>query len=214
MVINKNGYFFFLSSAIYHSTCDSLKRDKTETTDADKNYTLDVDGPGPIKPQQVFCNMTADPPITGVFTKNIGVRLYSSDAFISQTISYIPSLAAAKALAMNSKTCQQYVEFGCRKNQLLEGRASSWVAANGIYQNYWGGGTPESEACNCWNTKSCLDKSKRCNCDAQRDSWTSDSGYLNSTSLLPVTELVFTQFNPSGEANYTVGRLNCIGKCY
>ena len=156
--------------------------------------------------------MSADPPITGIFTKNIAVRLYSSGPFISQAISYVPSLATAKALAMNSKTCQQYIEFGCRKNQLLEGKASSWVAANGVFQNYWGGGSPESKACECWNTKSCLDKTKRCNCDAKRDSWTSDYGYLNSSTLLPVTELVFKQFDKSGEANYTVGRLNCNGK--
>ena len=208
-------YFHISSSAKYDSSCEILKRKHNLP---DNSYTLDFDGPGPLKPASVFCNFTAEPPTTRVLTKNIGIKLISADAPgtpNSQKIEYIPSLAAAKALARHSERCTQYVEFGCRRAKLLDvggpERLGHWVSANGMYQDYWGGAEPGTKQCACGQEGNCVDRNKKCNCDAAQDVWNSDGGDLNSTILLPVAEVVFKGVIKPGEANYTVGYLYCSG---
>lgn len=202
--------------ANYKSTCEILNRE--ENVKQSNNYTLDFDGPGPIKPAKVYCNMTADPPTTRVLTRDIGIRLVPSDVAKtpnSQRIRYIPSLAAAKALARQSGRCTQYLEFGCKQAKLLNvggERLGFWVSADGVYQDYWGGAQPNSKSCACGETNTCLDKNFKCNCDAARNVWTADGGHLNSTTLLPVEEVMFKGVVKPGEANYTVGSLYCSGK--
>lgn len=184
----------------------------------DGKYHLDFDGPGPLKSSSVYCNFTANPATTTVETKDKSVEIipFDSPRTHSFKIQYIPSLEAAEALARHSERCTQHIEFGCRKAKLLNvggERLGFWVSADGVYQNYWGGAQPESESCACGETNSCLDPNEKCNCDAERDIWTKDEGVLNSTTLLPVEEVVFKGVVKPGEANYTVGSLHCSGLC-
>ena len=184
----------------------------------DRKYTLDFDGSGPIKPQKVFCNFTADPPTAQVISKNVGLKLTPSRQPNSERISYEPSVEAAQALARRSEWCHQYVDFGCRKAKLLTGDSGEklgfWVSSDGVYQNYWGGAEAGLQSCACGidNPNSCVDRNKKCNCDTGEDKWNSDKGYLNSTTLLPVVEVIFKGVVPNTEANYSVGHLYCAGE--
>ena len=168
--------------------------------------------------------MTADPPITVVYSEDKSVKVITDEnaGTISQPyvadIRYYPSLDFAKALAMNSANCKQFIEFGCKNAKLLNAgekeRLGNWVSAGGVYQNYWGGAPPNSESCACGVNNTCLpDKKKKCNCDAKSNSWTKDEGFLTATADLPVTQVVFRDVNPkNSEANFTVGNLHCSGE--
>ncbi|XP_015780818.1 PREDICTED: EGF and laminin G domain-containing protein-like [Acropora digitifera] len=89
-----------------------------------------------------------------------------------------------------------------------------WVSSNGVYQSYWGGAKQGSRSCACGETNpnSWIDRTKKCNCDAGLDKWYSDEGYLNSTTLLPVVEVMFKGVTLGTEANFTVGHLYCAGE--
>ena len=185
----------------------------------DGNWTLDLDGPGPLKASSgIYCIMTADPPITVVYSKDQGVKVITdknggtpAQPYVAD-IRYYPNFDYAKALATRSENCKQFIEFGCKKAKLLDSRLSNWVTADGVYKYYWGGAPPNSESCACGVNKTCTDKSKKCNCDAGANTWTKDEGWLTATSDLPVTQVVFRDVNPkSSEANFTVGNLYCIG---
>ena len=143
--------------------------------------------------------------------KNVEITPSDSPRELSFKIQYNPSLEAAEALARHSERCTQHIEFGCRRAKLLGDKLGAWVSADGVYQYYWGGAQPESQSCACGETKSCLDPNKKCNCDAARDIWTKDEGVLNSTTLLPVEEVLFKEIVKPGEANFTVGNLYCSG---
>lgn len=201
--------------AEFSSTCESLKKINPNLRDAD--YTLDFDDSGPIKPYRAFCNFSADFPTTRVVSKDMRIKLTPNNQLISQRISYEPGLGAAKGLARRSKWCYQHVDFGCKKAKLLTGsndeKLGFWVSSNGVYQSYWGGAKQGSRSCACGETNpnSCIDTSKKCNCDAGKNKWHSDEGYLNSTTLLPVVEVTFKGVTAGTEANFTVGHLYCAG---
>jgi len=213
------------SSAESSQNCEQLKKRIGKDNARDGNWTLDLDGPGPLKASSgIYCNMTADPPITVVYSVDKGVKVITDNnaGTISQPyvadIRYYPSLAFAKALAMNSANCKQFIEFGCKNAKLLNvggnQRLGYWVSAGGVYQDYWGGATPGQESCACGVNNTCLpNKNKKCNCDADDDSWTKDEGFLTATADLPVTQVVFMDVNPKkSEANFTVGNLYCSGE--
>lgn len=202
----------------FHSTCEILGENLGNQRLGDRKYTLDFDGSGPIKPIKAFCNFTADPPTTQVISRNIGIKLTPSSQAKSHRISYEPSLEAAQALARRSEWCYQHVDFGCRKAKLLDVDSDQtsgvWVSSDGLYRNYWGGAEKGSKSCACGseNPNSCVNRNKKCNCDAGENKWNSDEGYLNSTTLLPVLEVVFEGVVPNTEANYSVGHLYCAGE--
>ena len=59
--------------------------------------------------------------------------------------------------------------------------------------NYWGGAQPnpdrDSVTCACYETQTCADPTKRCNCDSNdRDVWRADEGFLTFKDDLPVTK--------------------------
>ncbi|XP_067022944.1 EGF and laminin G domain-containing protein-like [Acropora muricata] len=181
-------------SAESESTCDSLKKNNPSLSLSDRKYALDFDDSGPLKTYRVFGNFSADPPTTRVESRDFKIKLTPSNQPISQRISYVPSLDAAKALARRSEWCYQYVDFGCKKAKLHTGinneKLGFWVSSNGVYQSYWGGAKQGSRsyACGETNPNSWIDPTKKCNCDAGQDKWHSDEGYLNPTTLLPVVE--------------------------
>ena len=218
--------FVLHSSAEASQNCEQLKKRIGKNSATNGNWTLDLDGPGPLKASSgIYCNMTADPPITVVYSEDKGVKVVTDNNAGTMTqpyvadIRYYPSLDFAKALAMNSANCKQFIEFGCKNAKLLgtgeKDRLGNWVSAGGVYQDYWGGAPPNSESCACGVNNTCLpDKNKKCNCDARSNSWTKDEGFLTATADLPVTQVVFRDVNPAknSEANFTVGNLYCSGE--
>ena len=219
-------HFNFPLTAEFLLNCDALKRRqlKAGSTPIDDDYTLDIDGPGPLKATKLPCNMTANPAITGVKSEELKVKIITGGdtGTVSQPlvkdITYNPDIKVAKALAMNSGTCKQYIEFGCKKARLLNAgespRLGYWVSTAGVYQNYWGGAPPTSESCACGVNNTCQpNRNKKCNCDAGENIWRKDGGWLTATADLPVTQVVFHDVNngKGSEANFTVGNLYCTG---
>ena len=211
--------FIWDFAARSRQTCDEIKTKDNEKSSG--NYTIDPDGTGPVNPFKAYCNMSVDPAITRIISKEKDVEVSThppeqgeGPESIPYKISYIPSFEAAKALARNSKDCKQFIEYKCKKSRLLNdgdpyGR---WVAANGLYKNYWGGASPDSKTCAC--APKCLE-GKTCNCDARKDSWQSDKGDITETNALPVSEVHFGDVNKDkgSFAKYTVGHLYCSGEC-
>ena len=60
--------------------------------------------------------------------------------------------------------------------------------------------------------ENCIDDSKNCNCDINEISTiTSDGGYLNDMSLLPVIKISFGDTGDSGEKGWhRLGPLECF----
>ncbi|PFX33213.1 EGF and laminin G domain-containing protein-like [Stylophora pistillata] len=210
--------------AEYGENCEATKRQLIGYggKPTDRDYTIDLDGPGELPSVKLFCNMTADPAVTVIKTSNAKGKIITTgdkgtpSQPYTEDIKYVPNLKSAKALARNSEACKQYIYFGCKGAKLLSAlekvKTGYWVASNGLYRYYWGGAPPTMSSCACGVNKTCSDKSYRCNCDARDKSvWRSDSGWLTSTSDLPVTQVVFSDVN-EGEANFSVGSLYCTGK--
>ncbi|XP_073864751.1 contactin-associated protein-like 4 isoform X9 [Macaca fascicularis] len=96
---------------------------------------------------------------------------------------------------------------------MTDGTALSWWAgrANETH-TYWGGSFPGAHQCACGLERDCLDPQYGCNCDADRDEWTSDVGVLSHREHLPVTQIVITDADrPGSEAAYKLGPLQCQG---
>uniref|UniRef100_A0A8C2TQG6 Contactin associated protein family member 5 n=1 Tax=Coturnix japonica TaxID=93934 RepID=A0A8C2TQG6_COTJA len=87
-----------------------------------------------------------------------------------------------------------------------------WVGRANEKHLYWGGSLPGIQQCACGLEESCLDMRYFCNCDADREEWTNDTGLLGFKDHLPVTQIVITDTNRSNsEAAWKIGPLRCYG---
>ncbi|RMC18695.1 hypothetical protein DUI87_04591 [Hirundo rustica rustica] len=87
-----------------------------------------------------------------------------------------------------------------------------WVGRANEKHLYWGGSLPGIQQCACGLEESCLDMRYFCNCDADREEWTNDTGLLAFKDHLPVTQIVITDTNRSNsEAAWKIGPLRCYG---
>ncbi|XP_014675066.1 PREDICTED: uncharacterized protein LOC106815147, partial [Priapulus caudatus] len=83
-----------------------------------------------------------------------------------------------------------------------------WKSYDGIMQTFWAGGMEEN-ACSCYKNNSCR-QGKRCNCDANLNSWQQDSGLVTDKSVLPVQSVYFGDTGDETERGYhTIGPLRC-----
>ncbi|XP_007937380.2 contactin-associated protein-like 4 [Orycteropus afer afer] len=89
---------------------------------------------------------------------------------------------------------------------------SWWVGRTNEVQTYWGGSLPDPKKCACGFEGNCIDSQYYCNCDADRNEWTNDTGFLSYKEHLPVTKIVITDTGrPHSEAAYKLGPLLCQG---
>ncbi|XP_043381120.1 contactin-associated protein-like 5 isoform X2 [Chelonia mydas] len=87
-----------------------------------------------------------------------------------------------------------------------------WVGRANEKHPYWGGSLPGVQQCACGLEESCLDMRYFCNCDADKEEWTNDTGLLSFKDHLPLTQLVITDTNRSNsEAVWRIGPLRCHG---
>lgn len=140
------------------------------------------------------------------------------ESFI-RSIRYFPSFKFAKAVAMQSQYCRQYIEYSCINSKLLNNGKpiyGRWVSARNKHEKYWGGAKPDSLKCACGMKGNCVDKNKGCNCDAGRSTLEKDFGYLTDTHALPVKEVLLGDVNPNrgSQANVSVGDLYCSGTVF
>ncbi|XP_060890497.1 contactin-associated protein-like 4 [Labrus mixtus] len=204
-------------SSTYEQSCEAYKH-KGNTSGP---YHIDVDGSGPIKPQLIYCNMTEDTAWMVIQHNNTEVtRVHLSPERIhhSAHFDYAAEEEQLAAVISQSVHCEQELSYHCRKSRLLntpEGAPFSWWVGGpdpGQVQTYWGGALPDSRQCACGLQDNCLDPNHYCNCDADHDQWTNDSGLLTHKETLPVRSLVLGDIQRSGsEAAYRVGPMLCHG---
>nr|XP_046248206.1 contactin-associated protein-like 4 isoform X2 [Scatophagus argus] len=204
-------------SSKYEQSCEAYKH-KGNTSG---HYYIDVDGSGPIKPQLIYCNMTEDRAWMVIQHNNTELTTVHLSPDTNQHLTHFDYASGEEQLAAvisQSEHCEQELSYHCRKSRLLntpEGAPFSWWLGGpgpGQVQTYWGGALPGSQQCACGLQENCLDSNHYCNCDADYDQWTKDSGLLTHKETLPVRSLVLGDVQrPGSEAAYRVGPLRCHG---
>uniref|UniRef100_A0A8C7X7R4 Contactin associated protein like 3 n=1 Tax=Oryzias sinensis TaxID=183150 RepID=A0A8C7X7R4_9TELE len=194
-------------SSSYERSCEMYKY-KGNTSG---HYYIDVDGSGPIKPQTVYCNMTGMTQMTRILSSSEKNQHFAH-------FNYSSADDQLAAIISQSDHCEQELSYHCRRSRLLtsiDGAPLSWWMGGpgpGRVQTYWGGALPDSHQCACARLGKCLDSRFACNCDADHDQWTDDSGLITQKENLPVRSLVLGDIQRSGsEGAYRVGILRCRG---
>ena len=137
---------------------------------------------------------------------------YEPPGSYQKNITYDLSLESIVAIINNSKHCEQFIKYECHYNYLLSRSYGWWVSRQGKRMNYWGGAAVDSGKCACGMSNTCAKGNANCNCDAVLKELREDSGYLNDTNTLPVTQLRFGDTGTSNEyAFHTLGKLRCWG---
>ncbi|XP_061540117.1 contactin-associated protein-like 4 [Phycodurus eques] len=202
-------------SSRYGQSCEVYKH-KGKTSG---HYYVDVDGSGPIKPQLMYCNMT-DRAWTVIKHNNTELTPLHSSPERKQHIVHFHYASEEEQLAVvlsRSEHCEQELSYYCRNSRLLNKPDSTplswWFGgqAPGRIQTHWGGALPGSQQCACGLHNNCLNSNVQCNCDADSEQWTNDSGLLTHKETLPVQSLVLGVIEPGSEAYYKVGPLRCHG---
>uniref|UniRef100_A0A8C8AW56 Contactin-associated protein-like 4 n=1 Tax=Otus sunia TaxID=257818 RepID=A0A8C8AW56_9STRI len=199
---------------IYEQSCEAYKH-RGNTSGF---YNIDSDGSGPLGPFLVYCNMT-DTTWTIIQHNNTNLtRVKSANRENPHTVffKYSASLDQLQATINHAEHCEQELAYHCKKSRLLdkpEGMPLSWwIGRTNETQTYWGGALPAVQKCSCGLEGSCIDSQHYCNCDADRDEWMNDTGFLSYKEHLPVTEIVITDTDrPNSEAAYKLGPLLCRG---
>uniref|UniRef100_A0ABM5FST3 Contactin-associated protein-like 4 isoform X2 n=1 Tax=Pogona vitticeps TaxID=103695 RepID=A0ABM5FST3_9SAUR len=201
-------------SSIYEQSCEAYKhRGNTSSF-----YYIDSDGSGPLGPFLVYCNMT-DTTWTIVQHNNTELtRVKSANRENPHTVffKYAASSEQLQATINHAERCEQELAYHCKKSRLSNKQDgipfSWWIGKINETQTYWGGSAPDVQKCACGMQGSCIDSQHDCNCDADRNEWTNDSGLLSYKEHLPVTGLFITDTDrPNSEAAYKLGPLLCQG---
>ncbi|VFV22464.1 contactin-associated partial [Lynx pardinus] len=201
-------------SPLYEQSCEAHKH----RGDSSGLYYIDSDGSGPLEPALVYCNMTDT---TGTSVQHNGshlARVKSSDGESPHPVAfkYTASMDQLQAIIDRADHCQQELAFHCKKSRLSARHGgtpvSRWVGRTNETHTYWGGSLPDAQKCACGLQGNCLDSQYYCNCDADRNEWTSDTIVLSHKEHLPVIQVVMRDTGrPHSEAAYALGPLLCWG---
>ncbi|XP_044834526.1 contactin-associated protein-like 5 isoform X5 [Mauremys mutica] len=202
-------------NSIYEQSCEAY-RHKGKTSGF---FHIDSDGSGPLGPFQVYCNITEDKIWTAVQHNNTELtRVQGADPEkpYAMYFNYSSSLDQIEAMINSAEYCEQEVAYHCKKSRLLNTPNGMpyvwWVGRANEKHPYWGGSLPGVQQCACGLEESCLDMRYFCNCDADKEEWTHDTGLLSFKDHLPVTQLLITDTNRSNsEAAWRIGPLRCHG---
>ncbi|KAM9296133.1 contactin-associated protein-like 5 [Gastrophryne carolinensis] len=199
-------------SSIYEQTCEAYKH-KGYPSDF---YYIDPDGSGPLGPVHVYCNITEK---TWTIIQHNITDLTSVHGSISNKpytakLNYRASNEQLVAMINNAEYCEQEVEYHCKRSRLLNSPSGNpytwWIGRGNERHTYWGGSIPGQ--CTCGLEESCTEMRHYCNCDADREYWTNDTGFLTFKEHLPVSQIVITDTNRSGsELAWKIGPLRCYG---
>ncbi|MBN3304064.1 CNTP5 protein, partial [Amia calva] len=201
--------------SIYEPSCEAYR----QTGSSSGYFSIDSDGSGPLGPTLVYCNMTEDRVWTVIHhnsTEPTRVQGSSLQKPYMMQFNYSTSPEQLLALVSGAEQCQQEIVYRCRKSRLLNTRDGTpfswWVGRSGERHTYWGGSLPGIQQCSCNLEENCIDMNYFCNCDADREEWTNDTGLLSYKDHLPVNQVVIGDTSrPGSEAIYRVGPLRCYG---
>ncbi|XP_051852667.1 contactin-associated protein-like 4 [Antechinus flavipes] len=200
--------------SIYEQSCEAYKH-KGNTSGF---YYIDSDGSGPLGPFLVYCNMTDTAWTIVQHNSSDFTRVKSSNRENPHTVffKYTANTEQLQATINHAEHCEQELAYHCKKSRLLNKRdgipLSWWVGRTNETQTYWGGSLPDVQKCTCGLQGNCIDSQYYCNCDADRNEWANDTGFLSYKEHLPVTQIVITDTDrPNSEAAYKLGPLLCRG---
>ncbi|XP_032284243.1 contactin-associated protein-like 4 [Phoca vitulina] len=199
---------------LYEQSCEAYKH----RGESSGRYYIDPDGSGPLQPFPAFCNMT-DIPWTVMQHNGSGLtRVEGADQENPHRVAfrYEASLEHLLATIARAGRCQQQLKFHCRRSRLRDSRdgtpLSWWVGSTHEIHTSWAGSVPEAQMCACRLAGNCVDSQYHCDCDADQDEWTNDTGVLSYKEHLPVTRIVVADAaRPSSAAAYKLGPLLCQG---
>uniref|UniRef100_A0A8C8Y0R7 Contactin associated protein family member 4 n=1 Tax=Panthera leo TaxID=9689 RepID=A0A8C8Y0R7_PANLE len=201
-------------NSIYEQSCESYKH-RGNTSGF---YYIDTDGSGPLEPFLLYCNMTetAWTVIQHNGSDLTRVRNTNPENPHAGFFEYVASTEQLQATINLADHCEQELTYYCKKSRLAnkpDGRPLSWwVGRTNETQTYWGGSLPDPQKCTCGLEGNCIDSQYYCNCDADRNEWTNDTGFLSYKEHLPVRKIVVTDTGrPHSEAAYKLGPLLCRG---
>ncbi|XP_005691873.3 PREDICTED: contactin-associated protein-like 4 isoform X1 [Capra hircus] len=201
-------------NSIYEQSCEAYKH-KGNTSGF---YYIDADGSGPLEPFLLYCNMTET---AWTIIQHNGsdvtrVRNTNPENPYTGFFEYVASMEQLQATINRAEHCEQELTYYCKKSRLVSKEdgtpLSWWVGRTNETQTYWGGSLPDPQKCTCGLEGNCVDSQYYCNCDADRNEWTNDTGFLSYKEHLPVTRIVITDTGrPHSEAAYKLGPLLCHG---
>ncbi|XP_068093802.1 contactin-associated protein-like 4 isoform X2 [Hyperolius riggenbachi] len=199
---------------IYEQSCEAYKH----KGNASGFFYVDSDGSGPVEPFMVYCNMT-DTAISVLHHSNADLnKVKSSNRENPHTMNfrYSADMEQLQATINNSEHCVQEIAYLCKKSRIQHKQSnitfSWWVGRTNHTYSYWSGSSPEAKKCACGLQGNCIDSQHYCNCDADQDEWSNDTGSLSNKDHLPVTQIVITDTDrPHSEAAYKLGPLLCWG---
>ncbi|XP_067117078.1 contactin-associated protein-like 5 [Osmerus mordax] len=202
-------------NSIYEASCEAHRR----STGLSGYFSIDPDGSGPLSSTLVYCNMTGDRAWTVVVHNSTGpvsVQGSSLQGPHVRMFHYTASPQQMLSLVGRSELCQQEVVYGCRKSPLFNAfdgtPVSWWLDRDGERRTYWAGFQPGIQQCSCSLEENCIDTNFFCNCDADRDSWATDTGLVSFKDHLPMTGMVVGDTHRTGSlVTYRVGPLQCSG---
>ncbi|KAM6225094.1 contactin-associated protein-like 4 isoform 2-T2 [Rhynchocyon petersi] len=201
-------------NSIYEQSCEAYKH----SGNTSGFYYIDSDGSGPLGPFLAYCNMT-DTAWT-VLQHNASdltrVRSVPPESPYAGFFEYGASMEQLQATIHLAEHCEQEFTYYCKKSRLVNHQDGSplswWFGRTNEMQTYWGGPLPDQKKCTCGFEGNCIDSQYHCNCDADRNEWTNDTGFLSYKEHLPVTKIVITDTGrPQSEAAYKLGPLLCRG---
>ncbi|XP_045389990.1 contactin-associated protein-like 4 isoform X4 [Lemur catta] len=201
-------------NSIYEQSCEAYKH-RGNTSGF---YYIDSDGSGPLGPFLLYCNMTET---AWTIIQHNGsdltrVRNTNPENPYAGFFEYVASMEQLQATINRAEHCEQEFTYYCKRSRLgnkQDGAPLSWwIGRTNETQTYWGGPLPDSQKCTCGLEGNCIDSQYYCNCDADRNEWTNDTGLLSYKEHLPVTKIVITDTGrPHSEAAYKLGPLLCQG---
>ena len=174
----------FCEKSVHQPSCQEYK---DIGLNEDAHCLIDPDGNGKLKPIKVLCNMTKySKKAVTVFTHNMGWKETAvkkgilKEGFFLHYLMYGASMDTFGTLLKSAISCKQYIQYRCRNSFLMgiqDGHTvTKWIGRPGSFEQYWGGGKPDSGMCACFTNRSCADKYRFCNCDLGDDVWREDSG--------------------------------------
>ncbi|PNI91758.1 CNTNAP4 isoform 6 [Pan troglodytes] len=201
-------------NSIYEQSCEAYKH-RGNTSGF---YYIDSDGSGPLEPFLLYCNMTET---AWTIIQHNGsdltrVRNTNPENPYAGFFEYVASMEQLQAAINRAEHCEQEFTYYCKKSRLVNKQdgtpLSWWVGRTNETQTYWGGSSPDLQKCTCGLEGNCIDSQYYCNCDADRNEWTNDTGLLAYKEHLPVTKIVITDTGRlHSEAAYKLGPLLCRG---
>ncbi|XP_077610169.1 contactin-associated protein-like 4 isoform X2 [Crocuta crocuta] len=201
-------------NSVYEKSCESYKH-RGNTSGF---YYIDSDGSGPLDPFLLYCNMTetAWTVIRHNGSDLTRVRNTNPEKPYAGFFEYVASMEQLQATINLAEHCEQELTYYCKKSRLANQQDGSplswWVGRTNETQTYWGGSLPDPQKCTCGLEGNCIDSQYYCNCDADRNEWTNDTGFLSYKEHLPVRKIVVTDTGrPHSEAAYKLGPLLCRG---